>query len=105
MSIKELRDDEIWQTRMRVFERDEWRCVGRLSDGSRCCRQATQLAHVLPQDKLHIALYGEEVIHHDDNLRGTCPDHNAQVQINFRSRPAEANEHANRIRQKLQEGS
>jgi hypothetical protein len=89
---------------MEVFERDGWQCVGRLSDGSRCCRQATQLAHILPQDKLHIALYGEGLIHHPLNLSGTCPDHNAQVQINFRARPVEANEHARKIRQAIEEG-
>ena len=103
MSKTERRDTTIWETRMRVFERDGWRCIYVNERGARCQKRATQLAHVLPQDVVHLARYGPAVIHHYDNLRSTCPAHNATVQINYRSRPTEADEHAARIRAKLQE--
>lgn len=103
MSRKELLDQQIWETKMRVFERDGWQCVYRDESGDRCPRQATELAHILPQDVLHLRRYGPSVIHHDDNLRGTCPKHNASVQINYRARPQEADAHAARIRAKLED--
>ena len=97
MSKKEIRDAGIWDTKMRVFGRDGWQCVYVDDDGIRCPRQATQLAHVLPQDKLHIARFGLTVIHHPMNLRGTCPQHNASVQVNYRSQPREAERIASEI--------
>jgi len=102
MSKREQKDVKIWETKQEVFERDGWQCVYVDDLGNRCQRQATQLAHVLPQDKLHLSLYGEEVIHHPMNLRSTCPDHNASVQINFRSRPMEANAHAETVRESME---
>jgi hypothetical protein len=103
MSKSKLKSDEIMRTRMRVFARSGWRCVFVDENGEQCTRQATQAAHVLPQDVLHLARYGPTVIHHIDNLRGTCPKHNASVQINYRSRPVEADEHAAAIRKKLEQ--
>jgi len=94
MSMKERLDDTIYETKMIVFGRQDWQCIHVDEYGHRCPRQATQLAHVLPQDKLHLGKYGSSVIHHHENLRGTCPQHNATVQINYRSRPREATAHA-----------
>ncbi len=103
MSKSEQKDVKVWETKQAVFERDGWQCVYVYPDtGHRCIRQATQLAHILPQDKLHLSLYGEAVIHHPLNMRGTCPEHNASVQINFRSRPMNANAHAAAVRKAME---
>ena len=97
MSRAEQRTDQISATREYVFARDQWRCVHRDSQGRRCPEPATQLAHVLPQDRVHLNRYGARIIHHPDNLRSTCPAHNASVQINYRSQPRLADEHAAEI--------
>jgi hypothetical protein len=102
MSRKEQLDDKIYETQMEVFARSGWQCVHVDENGERCPRQATQLAHVLPQDTVHLAKYGPAIIHHPDNMRGTCPAHNASVQINYRSQPLAAIQHANAIRRKLE---
>lgn len=98
MSRKELLDDRIYETKMRVFSRSGWQCVYVDDEGNRCPRQATQLAHVLPQDKLHLRMFGSSVIHHPLNMRGTCPAHNASVQVNYRSQPREASRIAREIK-------
>jgi len=102
MSRKDL---TIRDTKIRVFNRDGWRCTYRDKSGERCqCTQPLQLAHVLPQDFLHLARYGPSVIHHDDNFKTRCPRHNADAQLSYRSRPLQANEHAERIREAIEEG-
>ena len=64
-----------------------------------CDLLATQLGHVLPQDDLHIARFGERIIHHWSNQRPTCGlEHNRQVQINYRGHPIAAEEQAEKIR-------
>lgn len=69
-----------------------------------CTRQANQLGHVLPQDKVHLARYGEELIHHWSNQRPTCStEHNRQVQINYRGHPIAAEAHAAEVRAIMEE--
>ena len=103
MSKAERKTDKITDAKMAVFERDGWQCVYVDSVGRRCEKQATQAAHVLPQDVLHLSRYGPAVIHHVENMRGTCPKHNAAVQINYRSRPRDADEQARRVREIIEE--
>lgn len=103
MSKAERKSDEIMETKMQVFARANWRCVYVDQNGERCPRQATQAAHILAQDTLHLARFGPSVIHHVENLRGTCPEHNASVQINYRSQPNNAERHAARIRAIIEE--
>ena len=70
--------------------------------GGRCClcnERATQCAHVLPQDKVHLARYGAAVIHHPANMEPVCGlRHNALVQINYRARPIDADVQAAYVR-------
>ncbi|MFW5955173.1 MAG: hypothetical protein ACOCSK_00345 [Rhodothermales bacterium] len=88
MSKAERRSWEIDETRRMVLARYGGKC-------KLCDRPATQCGHVLPQDKLHLARYGERIIHHPTNLEPVCGlAHNAAVQINYRSRPIEADEWA-----------
>ena len=90
------RSSEIDATREKVFIRDHWRCQV-------CGGGATQCAHILPQDKLHLARFGVEVIHHPENMRAVCGLRcNARVQINYRSRPVEADAHAARVRKAIE---
>lgn len=105
MSKAERRTDEIDETRMQVFEREGWRCFYVGGDGNRCPKRATQAAHILPQDVLHIARYGSTIIHHPLNMRGSCPTHNAKAQINYRAEPVKADEHAAMIRAAMEEGN
>lgn len=89
---------------------EKWEIV-RARQAGRCyvCRQPmTQLAHVLPRDKLHYSIYGRAIIDHPDNVRGVCgfgnsTPCNAKVQINTRAQPIAAAAHAQRIRQLLKE--
>jgi 5-methylcytosine-specific restriction endonuclease McrA len=89
------RSSEIDDTRRAVFERDGWRCVV-------CGARATQVAHVLPQDVLHVRRYGKAVIHHPLNLRAVCDLRcNARVQINYRARPLVADQRARTIKEAI----
>jgi hypothetical protein len=99
MSKSERLSDKIRETKLRVFERDGWRCVVTIK-GARCPAPARQAAHILPNDDVHLARYGDEIINHPANMRATCGlRHNAMVQINYRNRPADADEQAERVRQ------
>ena len=85
---------------------ERWGIV-RARQAGRCyvCKQPmTQLAHILPQDKLHYSIYGRAIIDHPDNARGVCgfgnsTPCNATVQINYRGHPVAADEHAAKVRQ------
>lgn len=103
MSKSERRSIKIGDTKEQVFAFCGWRCVFVDEDGNRCPKPATEVAHILPQDVVHLERYGAAVIHHTLNLRGTCPKHNASVQINARSRPLEADRHAAAIERKIEE--
>ena len=80
----------------------ETKLAVRARDGGQCfvceVKPGWQLSHILPQDDLHIGKYGAAVIHHPLNQRLTCGIKcNRKVQINCRSRPVLADEHAERI--------
>ena len=93
MSRAERRSWEIGETKRIVLSRYGGRC-------KLCEKRATQCGHVLPQDKLHLARFGEEVIHHPANMEPVCGlAHNAAVQINCRSHPMFAEKHAQRVRE------
>ena len=93
MSKRERTTAEIRETVEAVTDRDGWACY--------VCgeKPGNQLAHRLPQDVLHLARFGAAVIHHPLNLRWVCSlACNAKVQVNARSRPVEAAELAEEIR-------
>ena len=99
MSRSERRSWEIEETKRVVLMRYGGRC-------KLCDRRATQCGHILPQDTLHVARYGADVIHHPENMEPVCGlKHNAAVQINYRSRPLEADRWAEHIRQLIQEAN
>lgn len=99
MSRAERRSDQIRETKIAVLSRYGGHCY-------LCEKQATQCGHILPQDTVHLARYGADVIHHPMNMEPVCGlAHNAAVQINYRSRPREADAHAAMIRETMrQEG-
>ena len=98
MSKAERRSAQIEETKRKVLGRYGGRCV-------LCEKPATQCGHILPQDKLHLARYGAEVIHHPHNMEPVCGlTHNAAVQISLRSRPLEADAHAWAIIERIEEG-
>ncbi len=54
-------------TRIRILNRDGWRCTWiRDDDGAQCNQAATDVDHVTRGDD-----------HRDDNLTSLCPDHHA----------------------------
>lgn len=57
-----------WRTlRLRVLRRDGWRCVARMSDGTRCPEPATEVDHKTPGDD-----------HSPSNLQALCGWHHAR---------------------------
>lgn len=65
-----------------------------------CGRPANQGAHVLPQDVLHLARYGGEVVHHPLNIKPTCSlGCNQKLEIDCRTQPLLADRWAAVIRQ------
>ena len=59
----------IKETRLYVFNRDNWHCVvcGKKIDWS-----TGQMAHRIPKTKQNIKTYGLKIIDHPFNLRITC---------------------------------
>lgn len=59
----------IKETRLYVFNRDNWHCVvcGKKTDWS-----TGQLAHRIPKTKYNLKTYGDRIINHPMNLRLTC---------------------------------
>ena len=97
MSKAERRSAQIEETKRKVLGRYGGTCA-------LCDKPATQCAHILPQDKLHLARYGGEVIHHPHNMEPVCGlTHNAAVQINLRSRPLDADAHAWEIIRRMED--
>lgn len=63
-----------------IFQRDAWTCCV-------CGRPIRigqpQLAHVIPQSKMYLKKYGDEIIHHSLNMKSTCGlECNGKVSIN-----------------------
>jgi len=59
-----------------------------------------QLAHVLPQDKPMLKLYGEAVIHHPLNLRLVCSEY-CNARVSMRNHPEFEREHVAKIREAI----
>ena len=53
--------------RLRVLRRDCWRCMARMSDGTRCSEPATDVDHITPGDD-----------HSPANLQALCRWHHGQ---------------------------
>jgi 5-methylcytosine-specific restriction endonuclease McrA len=85
----------IEETRRYIYARDGGRCQF-------CFGPGWQLAHKLPQDKLHKKRYGEAVIYHPSNMTLTCDRCNFRAEVDYRSRPIEAEKIAREIRAEIQ---
>lgn len=60
-----------------------------------------ECAHIIPQRKNNITKYGEGVIHHNMNMKWTCPEHNNAVSIG--NKPVEQELLAKQIRMRILE--
>lgn len=87
MSKAERRTFEIDETKRIVYARSGGRCEYTDKDGRRCPAPAAELAHIVPQDALHLRIYGSRLIHHPANMLHTCRRHNSYVEIDMRTRP------------------
>lgn len=60
-------------------------------------------AHIIPKGKVNLKKYGPEIIHHIDNMAGTCrkADCNDAVMINPATQPVKAAEHVEMIKEKF----
>jgi hypothetical protein len=93
MVTTEKRKDAISRAKMRILDRDGWRC-----QYTNCCESATELAHCISQGEGNVEsvkmlwneLFDERrsspwiranVIHHDLNLKGSCRSHNDSFNI------------------------
>lgn len=91
----------------RSFNIEESKRFIHARDGGRCqfCfGPGWQLAHRLSQDKLHRKRYGDAVIYHNSNMTLTCDRHNFMAEIDYRTRPIEADKLAAEIRAKIERG-
>jgi 5-methylcytosine-specific restriction endonuclease McrA len=87
--------DDIRETKLAVFSRDSWKCVV-------CGKPATQIAHVIAQNKMNLRRYGAKVIHHPMNLRSVCSlQCNHAVEISTKAQPREATRIASEIKNEL----
>ena len=90
---------ELTETKERLGEEQAWLCH---VCGRPMTLDSSHFAHVLPQDRVHIRRYGEEVIHHRLNGRLTCGLRcNAKVQVTYSAHPLMADMLANRIREAI----
>lgn len=89
------------EERIEIFERDGWRC--RWCGRSVYRVDAPQLAHIIADTKANRLKYGNEVIDHPDNRASTCCLY-CNGRMNIGNQPLPAEEHANRIREKISEG-
>lgn len=82
------------EAKKRILSRDGYRC-------QHCGRPARYLAHRIAQTKANIRKYGQEIIHHPDNLVSVCenPACNDWFNIGFKS--AMADDLAEKIRRKI----
>ena len=104
MSRAERKHLEIEDTKRTVYLRDRGVCHAPHSDGGICGRPGNQCGHILPQDDIHIARYGEELIHCAENMVLCCSlACNKKVEINRRGRPLEADAFAELLRKIMEE--
>ncbi len=103
MSRSERRSFEIEETWLDVMSRSGGRCEV-VVDGIRCSEPMRELAHIAPQDEMHKQIFGEELLHHLDNLVGTCGTyHNGLVELDVKTQPMKVAEHIARLRAKIEE--
>lgn len=80
MSKAERKKFEIGETKEYVFQRDGYACQ---VCGTPVGMNSAQLAHMIPQNKRNLQKYGEQIIHHPENLLTTCSLRcNNAVQVN-----------------------
>jgi len=103
MSKSERRSFEISETWFDVSARCGGQCEV-VVEGERCKKPMTQLGHIVPQDEMHTKIYGEEILHHSDNLVGVCTlYHNGLVELDVKTQPMKVAEHIARLRAKIEE--
>jgi hypothetical protein len=86
------------EQRMEIFKRDGFKCG---HCGLSVYRHGTpQIAHRIGQGKMNVEKFGESVIHHPLNMVGTCSLY-CNGRMNIGMRPAEANDLAETIRDKM----
>lgn len=61
--------DTIEITRLKVFSRDNWRCV---VCGNFIMNDSPQIAHRINNNKMYNRMYGKDVLNHPDNLVSVC---------------------------------
>ena len=66
------------------FSRKGWHCIY-------CGEVATQLAHIIPQDKVMLKRYGYKVIHHWSNRDPVC-DLTCNAKSSIRNHPIQIEE-------------
>jgi len=87
MSKAELTDSKIREMKFRIFSEQSGRCF---FCGEPVSITQIELAHRISQSKTNLKLWGEAVIHHRMNLRGTHPGRcNSRVSMNPMSLEAE----------------
>jgi hypothetical protein len=87
MSKAELTDAKLRDLRFRIFSEQSGRCF---FCGEPVSITQMELAHRISQSKTNLKLWGEAVIHHRLNLRGTHPGRcNSRVSLNPDSIEAE----------------
>jgi 5-methylcytosine-specific restriction endonuclease McrA len=69
MSKAERKRFKIGEVKEEVFDRDEWTCQ---VCGMPVTTETAQLAHRIPQSKVNIKKFGEEIIHHPLNMLTVC---------------------------------
>jgi 5-methylcytosine-specific restriction endonuclease McrA len=85
--MKERPSLEIAETKFRVFSEQSGRCF---TCGEPIALGDMELAHRISQSKVNLKLWGEAVIHHRLNLRGTHAGRcNSRASLNPSSREAE----------------
>jgi len=93
--MTERKSYQIAETKVKIFERDNYRCG---HCGLSIFRNGTpQCAHRIAKTESNIKKYGASVIHHELNMVATCSLYcNGHMNIGYRT--AEAEELADKIR-------
>ena len=103
MSRSERNRFEIDEAKAVIYARAGGQCEYVDEQGSRCQKTGIEIAHICPQDDMHIKIYGTEIIHHKDNVLLTCIPHNTTVELDVKTQPMKVAEHIARLRAKIEE--
>jgi hypothetical protein len=103
MSKSERRTFEIDETKAIVYARAGGQCEYIHEEYGRCPASVQEIGHFLPQDKMHIKIYGEELIHHPENLLGVCSVHNSYVELDVKTQPMAVVKHIAKLREIITE--